>query len=134
MSKKYQGNIVEINPLWENVKLLFITTTTSNFSLDVKPKPLFLFIYENNLYFGICDYEFQFLQSYEDFTMENEQTFNSFFPNSEEFIYLKDMNPTYYKLDYQKTINKEDLGDFSDYELDLLKKWNRELSINKLLF
>lgn len=134
MSKKYQGNIVEINPLWENVKLLFITTTTSNFSLDVKPKPLFLFIYENNLYFGICDYEFQFLQSYEDFTMENEQTFNSFFPNSEEFIYLKDMNPTYYKLDYQKTINQEDLGDFSEYELDLLKEWNRELSINKLLF
>jgi hypothetical protein len=133
MSKKYQGNIVEINPLWENVKLLFITTTTSNFSLDVKSKPLFLFIYENSLYFGICDYEFQFLQSYEDFTMENEQVFNSFFPNSEEFIYLKDMNPTYYKLDYQKTINKEDLGDFSDYELDLLKEWNRELSINKLL-
>jgi hypothetical protein len=134
MSKKYQGSIVEIDPLWEDVKLLFITTTTSNFSLDVKPKPLFLFIYENNLYFGICDYEFQFLQSYEDFTMENEQTFNSFFPNSEEFIYLKDMNPTYYKLDYQKTINQEDLGDFSDYELDLLKEWNRELSINKLLF
>jgi hypothetical protein len=132
MSKKYQGNIVEINPLWENVKLLFITTTTSNFSLDIKPKPLFLFIYEDSLHFGICDYEFQFLQSYEDFTMGNEQVFNSFFPNSEEFIYLKDMNPTYYKLDYQKTIN-QDLGDFSDYELDLIKKWNRELSINKLL-
>lgn len=134
MSKKYQGNIVEIDPLWEDVKLLFITTTTSNFSLDVKPKPLFLFIYENNLYFGICDYEFQFLQNYEDFILQNEQVFNSFFPKSEEFIYLKDMNPTYYKLDYQKTINQEDLGDFSDHELNLLKKWNRELSINKLLF
>jgi hypothetical protein len=132
MSKKYQGNIVKINPLWENVKLLFITTT-SNFSLNIKPKPLFLFIYENSLHFGICDYEFQFLQSYEDFIMENEQVFNSFFPNSEEFIYLKVMNPTYYKLDYHKTVNQDDLGDFSDHELDLLKKWNRELSINKLL-
>ena len=133
MSKKYQGNIVEIDPLWEDVKLLFITTTTSNFSLDIKTIPLFLFIYENSLHFGICDYEFQFLQNYEDFTMENEQVFNSFFPNSEEFIYLKDMNPTYYKLDYHKTVNQDDLGDFSDHELDLLKKWNRELSINKLL-
>ncbi len=134
MSKKYQGNIVEIDPLWEDVKLLFITTTTSGFILNIKPKPLFLFIYDNSLYFGICDYEFQFLQNYEDFILQNEQTFNSFFPKSEEFIYLKDMNPTYYKLDYQKTINQEDLGDFSNHELDLLKKWNRELSISKLLF
>ena len=132
MSKKYQGNIVQINPLWEDVKLLFITTTTSNFSLNIKPKPLFPFIYENSLHFGICDYDFEFLQSYEDFTMENEQVFNSFFPKSEEFNFLKGLNPTYYKLDYQKTIN-QDLGEFSDYELDLLKKWNRELNINKLL-
>jgi hypothetical protein len=132
MYKKYQGDIVEIFPLWENVKLLFITTTASNFvSNYIKPKPLFLFIYENSLHFGICDYEFQFLQGYEDFIMDNQQVFNSSFPNSEEFIYLKGMNPTYYKLDYQKTIN-QDLGEFSDYELDLLKKWNRELSINKL--
>ena len=63
MSKKYQGNIVEIDPLWEDVKLLFITTTTSDFILNIKPKPLFLFIYDNSLYFGICDYELQFLQS-----------------------------------------------------------------------
>ena len=133
MSKKYQGNIVQINPLWEDVKLLFITTTT-NFSLNIKPKPLFLFIYENSLHFGICDYDFEFLQSYEDFTMENEQVFNSFFPKSEEFNFLKGLNPTYYKLDYQKTISQEDLGDFSNHELDLLKKWNRELSISKLLF
>ncbi len=134
MSEKYKGNIVKIYPLWENIKLLTITTTTSSFSLDIKRKPLFLFIYENNLHFGICDYEFGFFGSYEDFTMKNEQVFNSFFPNSEEFLYLKNMNPTYYKLDYQKTINQEDLGDFSDSELDLLKKWNRELNINKLLF
>ena len=133
MSKKYQGNIVKIDPLWENVKLLFITTTTSNFSLDVKPKPLFLFIYEDSLHFGICDYVFGFLENYEDFTMENQQVFNSFFPKSEEFNFLKALAPTYYKLDYQKTIN-QDLGEFSDYELDLLKEWNRELSIKKLLF
>lgn len=132
MSKKYQGNIVEINPIWEDVRLLFITTTISNFSLNVKEQPLFLFIYENSLHFGICDYGFGFLENYEDFTMENKETFNSFFPKSEEFNFLKGLNPTYYKLDYQKTIN-QDLGEFSDYELDLLKKWNREISINKLL-
>ena len=86
MSKKYQGNIVQINPLWEDVKLLFITTTTSNFSLNIKPKPLFLFIYDNSLHFGICDYDFEFLQSYEDFTMENEQVFNSFFLSQKNLI------------------------------------------------
>lgn len=136
MSKKYQGNIVQINPLWEDVKLLFITTTTHGIippkSLNTKTKPLFLFVYENSLHFGICDYGFGFLENYEDFTMENKETFNSFFPKSEEFNFLKQLNPTYYKLDYQKTIN-QDLGEFSDYELDLLKKWNRELNINKLL-
>ena len=80
MSKKYQGNKVEINPLWENVKLLFLTTTTSNFALDIKAKPIFLFVYENNLYFGMCNYEFHFLENYEDFTMKNGNIFNSFLP------------------------------------------------------
>ena len=133
MSKKYQGNKVEINPLWENVKLLFLTTTTSNFALDIKAKPIFLFVYENSLYFGICDYEFHFLECYEDFIMKNGNIFNSFLPTENEFNHLKEMNTSYYKLDYQKTINQEDLVDFSDYELELLKEWNRELNINKLL-
>jgi len=132
MSKKYQGNIVEIDPIYEDIKLLFITTTTSNFSLDIKPKPLFLFVYENSLHFGICDYEFYFLRNYEDFIMENGEIFNQFFAKLEEFNFLKGLEPTYYILDYQKTIN-QDLGEFSDYELDLLKEWNRELTIKKLL-
>ena len=65
--------------------------------------------------------------------MKNGNIFNSFLPTENEFNHLKEMNTSYYKLDYQKTINQEDLVDFSDYELELLKEWNRELNINKLL-
>lgn len=132
MSKKYRGKVVKINPIWDNIKLLFISCTISNFKYDLKARPLFLFIYENDLYFGICDYEFEFLENYEDFELENGESLNMFFPKLEEFNFLKRMNPTYYRMDYHATIN-QDLGDFSDYELDLLKNYNRELTINKLL-
>ena len=72
------------------------------------------------------------MENFDDFTLDNQITFNSFFPGKMEFDYLKGMNPTFYKLDYQETL-KGDLDEFSEYELDLLKEWNRELSIIKLL-
>lgn len=34
--------------------------------------------------------------------------------------------------DYDETM-KGDLDEFSDYELDLIKKWNREITLRKLL-
>lgn len=132
MSEKYKGTIVNIDPLWEDVKVLFVSTTTADFRLDIRPKPQFLFIYDNSLHFGICDYVFEFLQNYEDIIMDNQEVFNSFFPKKSEFEHLKKLNTVYYKLNYNETIN-QDLGDFSDYELELLKEWNRELVINKLL-
>jgi len=131
-NSKYKGHLIEISPEWEEVNLFLITESTSDFRKNVKSSPLFLFIYENDIYIGICDYEFHFLENFEDFTLDNQIIFNSFFPGKMEFDYLKGMNPTFYKLDYQETL-KGDLDEFSEYELDLLKEWNRELSVIKLL-
>jgi hypothetical protein len=86
MSKKYRGKVVKINPIWDNIKLLFISCTISNFKYDLKARPLFLFIYENDLYFDICDYEFEFLENYEDFELENVESFNMFFPQVRRII------------------------------------------------
>ena len=36
MSKKYRGKVVKINPIWDNIKLLFISCTISNFKYDLK--------------------------------------------------------------------------------------------------
>lgn len=131
-NSKYKGHLANISPEWEDVNLFLITESTSDFRKNAKSSPLFLFIYENDIYIGICDYKFHFLENFDDFTLDNQITFNSFFPGKMEFDYLKGMNPTFYKLDYQETL-KGDLDEFSEYELDLLKEWNRELSIIKLL-
>lgn len=44
----------------------------------------------------------------------------------------KELDPTYYLFDYDETM-KGNLDEFSDYELDLIKKWNREITLRKLL-
>ena len=129
---RYIGDIVEINPLWEDINLLFITTTNSKFSLDIKKRPLSLFIYENDIYFCLCEYEFNFLESFEDFRIDDDQYFNSFDPDKSEFEYLKKLLPTYYKLNYNETL-KGNLDDFTESELELIKEWNRELNLYKLL-
>ena len=41
-----------------------------------------------------------------------------------EFEILKELDPTYYLFDYDETM-KGDLDEFSDYELDLIKKFKK---------
>ena len=52
--------------------------------------------------------------------------------SQEEFEILKELDPTYYLFDYNETM-KGDLDEFFYYELDLIKKWNREITLRKLL-
>jgi len=48
MSKKYRGKVVKINPIWDNIKLLFISCTISNFKYDLKD--LYFFLYMKMIY------------------------------------------------------------------------------------
>lgn len=61
-----------------------------------------------------------------------DNDFCEFCPGKKEFEILKELDPTYYLFDYDETM-KGDLDEFSDYELDLIKKWNREITLRKLL-
>ena len=61
-----------------------------------------------------------------------DNDFCEFCPGKKEFEILKELDPTYYLFDYDETM-KDDLDEFSDYELDLIKKWNREITLRKLL-
>lgn len=68
---------------------------------------------------------------YSDFE-DLDNNFSELCPGELEFLILEELDPTYYLFDYDKTM-QGDLDEFSDYELDLIKNWNRELTLNKLL-
>ena len=66
------------------------------------------------------------------YVTRTNRTAQKFCPGKKEFEILKELDPTYYLFDYDETM-KGDLDEFSDYELDLIKKWNREITLRKLL-
>ena len=70
------------------------------------------------MYIGVCH-----LFKLNMFTYLNDldNDFCEFCPGKKEFEILKELDPTYYLFDYDETM-KGDLDEFSDYELDLIKK------------
>lgn len=109
------------------VDMIYVTTTDR--SAFNEPYPLYLFAYNNDIYIGICPlFKLSLFSDYEDL----DSNFSSFSPGKLEFEILEGLDPTYYLFDYDKTM-QGDLDEFSDYELDLIKNWNREITLRKLL-
>lgn len=126
--QKYKGvekNLPNINI--DEVDMIYVTKTdTLAFQ---ESSPMFLFAYQNNIYIGICHlFKLSLFSDFEDL----DNNFSELCPGELEFLILEELDPTYYLFDYDKTM-QGDLDEFSDYELDLIKNWNRELTLNKLL-
>jgi len=124
---RYIGRAVSLEPVPEHndIEIKWITTEDDD---NNSASPSIWFIYNNKMYYGICNYKFEFLQDYTDF-----KKFNKWDPKENEWNYLKDLGITYYELDYQKAIiEAEDLDEWCDYELDFIKVWLRDSKLNEL--
>ncbi len=147
MRGRYIGEIVEIHPTWEKSKLIWVTN--EQWSEDGKSHhhPAFWFEFEGWLYYGIVDYEFGFLEQYEDWVInEDEYEFNSYSPKKIEFDLLvnfysplnlvndpnKSYDTKYYKLDYEKAM-QGDLDHWCQWEIEFTKEWNRDMKLKELL-
>ena len=125
---RYIGRAVSLEPVPEHndIEIKWITTDEDD---DHYFSPSIWFIYNNKMYYGICNYKFEFLKDYTDF-----KNFNKWDPKENEWNYLKDLGITYYELDYQKAIiEAEDLDEWCEYELDFIKVWLRDSKLNDLL-
>lgn len=124
---RYIGRAVLLEPVPElnDIEIKWITTEDDD---NYSASPSIWFIYNNKMYYGICNYKFEFLQDYTDF-----KKFNKWDPKENEWNYLKDLGITYYELDYQKAIiEAEDLDEWCEYELDFIKVWLRDSKLNEL--
>ena len=124
---RYIGRTVSLDtePEYNDIEIKWLTTEDDD---DYLRSPSIWFIYNNKMYYGICNYKFEFLQDYTDF-----KKFNKWDPKENEWNYLKDLGIIYYELDYQKAIiEAEDLDEWCDYELDFIKVWLRDSKLNEL--
>ena len=125
---RYIGRAVSLEPVPEHNDIEIKWITTEEDDDNYLSSPSIWFIYNNKMYYGICNYKFEFLQDYTDF-----KKFNKWDPKENEWNYLKNLEITYYELDYQKAIiEAEDLDEWCEYELDFIKVWLRDSKLNEL--
>ena len=130
---RYIGGVVtlEPEPEYNDIEIKWLTTENDDNYLSFTSgsrSPSIWFIYNDRMYYGICNYKFQFLEDYTDF-----KKFNHWDPKEYEWNYLKDFGIIYYELDYQKAIIEAgDLDEWCEYELDFIKVWLRDSKLNEL--
>ena len=122
---RYIGRIASLDPEYKDIDIKWMTKEDTG---AYNRNPSVWFIYNNKMYYSICDYTFNFLEDYSDF-----KTFNEWVPGEYEWNYLKDLGFAYYELDYQKAIIEGgDLDEWCDYELDFIKVWLRDSKLKEL--
>ena len=122
---RYIGEKVSLDPEYKDIDIKWMTNENSG---SHNRNPSVWFIYNNKMYYGICDYTFGFLEDYSDF-----ENFIHWDPKEYEWNYLKEFGFVYYELDYQKAIVEGgDLDEWCDYELDFIKIWLRDSKLNEL--
>lgn len=124
------GDITKINPKYSEMKIHWITC--ERFDPIHRTKPSAWFEYSGWLYLMVCDYEFKFLEQYEDWVFDDGDEFNEWEPGEREVNKMLGMNPTFFKANAEE-IFKSDLGYYCDYELDFIKEWHRDRKIGDIL-
>ena len=94
--------------------------------------PSVWFIFEGEMYHGLSTYRFKWFEQYEDLALPSGKPFDCYFPGREECEYMTNLGYEYRKLDYEKAM-RGDMDEWCEFELDFLKKWNRDKKIDDLL-
>lgn len=135
MNKRILGEIVNINPVYENCDLLYVTLEQYRDGTNFTYNPSFWIVYKDVLYYAICSYNMNFLETFSDWSVGTKKYFDEFQPKKDEFEHIIKMNPVFYKVEFEKI--KNFLDEFSEYEMDLIRpyqiKENRNNKINDIL-
>ena len=126
-----------IQPNKYNSKFILLCkegVTSGSDTLLLQDKPAFWFIYNDDLYYGIIDYSMEFFENYFDWFEDFPITDVEFYTDFEHPIKKTKHKNVYYKVDYKGILNSDEknLDEFSENELDLIKKYYRLHKINSI--
>lgn len=133
--------------------------TDPNYPRSTVPhhNPSFWFEFDGWLYYGMVEYEFGFGEQYEDWIIDTfrdeggknitDVYFDEYSPGKIEFEMLTNFKAArnkisdpgvpyktiYYKMDWEKANNEDNLDYYCKYETDFITVWNRERKLNELL-
>lgn len=147
------GEFVEgdLNPSWEESVLLFIAREYESERTSLNAHPSFWFEFKGQLYYGVVDYNYSFLETMEDWDYDEgiygQKSFSAWYEYDERLFYMLNnfIIPTnkvensneprktfYIKVDYNRLMSG-DLGKFSGYELDIIETWYKKYSRDEKL-
>jgi len=129
--ERYIGDIkIMKDPKFEEIQILWMFSET----FHMYKFPAIWFIYEDIIYFGLSKYKFKWFEDYSDFILPSGLKFNMYKPGEEEWEFMIQLGYAYRILDYKKAIlDVDDLDDWCDFELDLIRKWYRDKRIDDIL-
>ena len=122
--------VEEINT--SELKLAYLTKDNINNIRSTVYVPVFWAHYHDELLYCQVDYEFDFLEAYDDWKLPNGKDFNPYYPGEEELSYLSQYKIKYH-LVISEMLNYEEVRlQICQCEEDIIKKWNRDKKINDL--
>ncbi len=147
--------ITEISKLFKEVqveeyllKMLYVSRDRSMSIVTKNPNlnkattvyiPVFWATYKDEMIYGVCDYTFDMFEDFNDWVNESQfigvksKPFNHISPGIDELLTLKKYFPRYFTVDYNILMNSDHLEDLCEWEIDILKTWNRDKKLNQIL-
>jgi len=120
MRKRILGEIHELDIDFIDTKILYVTQEQylSEDGRRYIHNPSFWMLVKGVLYYAICDYEFDFLETYSDWELDGV-FFNNFFPSDAELHHLLNLNPTFYGVNEELVELFDD--EFCENELNIVR-------------
>jgi hypothetical protein len=95
--------------------------------------PVFWAHYHDELLYCQVDYEFHFLETYDDWKLPTSKDFNPYYPGEEELSHLLQYKIKYHHVIPEMLRHEEVRLQICQWEEDIIKNWNRDKKINDLL-
>ncbi len=129
--KRIFGEEVRIRPKLENSKMIYVTMENYTHDTTFYTNPSFWLGYKGELYYGICQYNMKFAETFDDWDIDGDTYFNQFRPGEFEFTKLNGWEPNFYKVDFD--IIHKDEGRVSEWEMRFIIAYERSGKIDDLL-
>ena len=123
--------VLDINPL--ELEILYLTRDTINDINKTAYVSVFWALYRDELLYCQVDYQFHFLENYDDWKLSNGQDFNSYFPGKDELSHLLQYKISYYHVIPEMLSYDGVRLQLCKWEVDIITNWNREKKIKDLL-
>lgn len=122
--------VIEIDPT--DLKPLYITRDNIHNIKNTIYVPVFWAHYREELLYCEVDYEFDFLEAYDDWTLPSGKYFDQYSPGEEELSHLLQYKIRYHLVVPEMLKYEQVRLNISQWEEDIITTWNRDKKINDI--